>query len=282
MSAKADSWLHTNLKRQWKSYSQRLRQCQHRASGDAVHKLRTATRRLVSLIELLQRLTPQPSLKRLRKTLKSQLDTLDQLRDTQVMRQGIGNLVYDHPELTPFLHHLYVEEQRLLMATDENLNHFGHRKLRRPLKKAIDRSYRALSHDTIQHRLITVIDTLYHIALERYQCSNPQQPASLHALRISLKKLRYSLELTQSVLPAMPDQVLFKIQTYLNKLGDIQNAEVLENTLNAYYDADFPKPLRQFFLSNHQTLINDYLAIQDTLHEFWRADAQQPFPWDTQ
>ena len=282
MSPKSGSWLHNNLNRHWKSYSQRLRQCQCRASADAVHKLRTATRRLLALIELLQCLAPHPSLKRLRKTLKYQLDNLDPLRDTQVMRQRIGDLIYDHPQLTNFLHHLYVEEQRLLIATDANLNHFGQSKLRRPLKKAIDRTHRALIHENIQQRLMTVIDRLYQSALERYHLSNPQQLDSLHALRISIKKLRYSLELTQSVLAPLPEPVHFKMQLYLDRLGDIQNAQVLEHTLNAYYVADYPETLHAFFHSHQQALINDYLAIQATLQEFWRADAQTPFPWDSQ
>jgi len=80
----------------------------------------------------------------------------------------------------------------------------------------------------------------------------------------------------------LPEPVHFKIQVYLDRLGDIQNAQVLEYKLNAYYQADFPETLRPFFHSHQQTLINDYLAIQATLQEFWRADAQTPFPWDSQ
>ena len=273
-------WLRNNLERHWKSYRKRLRQCQHRASEDAVHKLRTTTRRLLALIELLQQLAPHPSLKRLRKTFKAQLDELDHLRDTQVMRQTISDLINEQPNLSDFLHHLYIEEQRLLIVTDVALNRFDQAKLRRPLQKAVDRCQRALAHQHIDQRLMTVIDTLYQSAMERHRHSDATQPATLHALRISIKKLRYSLELAQAVLPPLPDSLLPKIQDYLNKLGDIQNARVLQHALKTFYDADFPEALCHF-LDPH-TLINDYLMTHDAFHDFWRADSQQSFPWETE
>lgn len=280
MTQHPSPWLRNNQDRYWQLYRKRLKQCQRCATEDAVHDLRTSTRRVLSLIELLQHIEHQASLQSLRKAFKTQLDDLDALRDTQVMRLEISGLIRELPALSDFLHHLHVEEQRLLMAIPACIKSLGKQKLRRRLQKAANRSQRNLTPENTVSRLITIIDSLYQSALERYRNSSPDDPASLHSLRIGMKKLRYSLELTQTMLPMLPEQLLPRIQAYLGCLGDIQNIIVLQGTLEGFYDTQYPAPLRDYFEKRRQSLINDYMTRRDAIHEFWREDSQQPFPWD--
>jgi hypothetical protein len=42
------------MKKEWKSYRKRLKQCQRRFSERSVHELRIQTRRLFSIMELLR------------------------------------------------------------------------------------------------------------------------------------------------------------------------------------------------------------------------------------
>lgn len=273
------NWISATVDCHWQLYRKRLKACRKSADEDAVHKLRTTTRRLLALIELLQHLAPQPSLRKTRKILKAQLDDFDQLRDTQVMRLEVSLLVAELPELSPFLHHLHVQEQGLLMQTPAQISALGRPKLARKLKKAGNRCQRRLAGKDIALEVTKAIDGIYRTAWERYLAIDPSQPASLHHLRISVKKLRYTLVLAQTLLPGLPENLPQRLQSYLTSLGDIQNAQVLVDALDHFHAGAMPEPLHQYFLARQQALVEAYLSRKDELNTFWRASAEQPYPW---
>jgi hypothetical protein len=66
--------------------------CQAAFSAESVHDLRIAVRRMLALVERLQAIEPQPRLKKLRRDFKAQLDSLDDLRDTQVLLAELAAL----------------------------------------------------------------------------------------------------------------------------------------------------------------------------------------------
>ncbi len=269
MPSSDGAWLNNTVGSHWQKYRKRLKSCRHQASEDAVHKLRISTRRMLGLIKLLQLLTPHASLRKLRKSLKAQLDGFDELRDIQVMRLEISATVTDLPELAPFLHHLHVTEQRLLMQTPAFIQTLSKQKLRRKLKKAGARCRRSLNGANISDKVLTVIDTLYQKALERHQVVDPSQPATIHSLRISVKKLRYTLELAQTLITDLPANHLQALQTDLTRMGEIQNSAVLLDTLNNFFDTDVPDSVRQHYLARQHTQLNDYLAHKDDLRAFF-------------
>lgn len=273
------NWISATVDCHWRKYRKRLKACRESAGEDAVHKLRTGTRRLLALIELLQHLAPQTSLRGPRKILKAQLDDLDQLRDIQVMRLEVGLLVAELPELTPFLHHLHVQEQGLLMQTPALISSLGRPKLARKIKKAAKRCQRRLADNDIALEATKAIDDIYLIARQRYLAIDPSHPASLHRLRISVKKLRYTLVLTQTLLPCLPENLPQRLQSYLTSLGDIQNSQVLIDALRGFHADAMPERLYQYFLARQQALVEAYLARKDELTTFWRASAEQPYPW---
>jgi len=279
MTRQTRSWSTISLDRHWRDYRKRLRQCRQNPDEDAVHKLRTTTRRLLALMELFRHIAPQAVPRKLRKTVKANLDAFDALRDTQVMRQDISLLIHEHPELIDFLHHIHVEEQRLLMNSRLVLEHIGQQKLRRTLNKTAARCQKSLRQTNTVHRLHSALDLIYQSALERQRHCAPEHPITLHALRISIKKLRYCLEFASPILPDLPPKLLPQIQEHLTRLGDIQNAIVLRKTLERFYGPDFPAPLHLFFDTREQTLIDAHLSHQDAIHTFWRPSADSSFPW---
>ena len=76
--------LGVSLKKQWKRYRKELKRCQRKFSEKAVHQSRVETRRLLSIVELLDPFTPDGRLDKIRACLKRHLDTFDDLRDTHV------------------------------------------------------------------------------------------------------------------------------------------------------------------------------------------------------
>ncbi len=273
------NWISATVDCHWQKYRKRLKACRKSADEEAVHKLRTSTRRLLALIELLQQLAPQASLRKSRKILKAQLDEFDQLRDIQVMRLDVSFLVAERPELAPFLHHLHVREQGLLMQTPAVISSLGRPKLARKLKKSANRCQKRLAGEDIALEVTKAIDGIYRAALERYRAIDPGQPASLHRLRISVKKLRYTLILAQTLLPGLPENHPQRLQNYLTSLGDIQNSQVLIDTLRSFHADAMPESLHQYVLARQQALVEAYWSRKDELATFWRASPEQSYPW---
>src|SRR6188472_1877954 len=82
--------LKSSLKERWKRYRRALQRCQRRFSEKSVHASRVETRRLLSLVELLNVFLGQSHLKKARQILKRHLNAFDPLRDTQVQLLLLG------------------------------------------------------------------------------------------------------------------------------------------------------------------------------------------------
>ena len=87
------------LDSRWRSYRERLRQCQEKFSEEAVHELRVATRRLLAQFILLSCVAPSTALEKARRILKRRLAALGDLRDAQVQRLFIEEKAASFPEL---------------------------------------------------------------------------------------------------------------------------------------------------------------------------------------
>src|SRR5574343_1504074 len=171
----------------WEKYSKRLTDCRQTGSEAAVHNLRISCRRLLAIIALLQALDPDASLDKLRKHLKTQLDNFDELRDTQVMLIEVADNLDGCVDMARYHSYLKLNEQRLLAAIPELL--LPHRKSLH-LKA---RNSLSLGSMPLKRQIHAVITATYQAALERYRLLTPEDPSSLHRLRIALKKLRYML-----------------------------------------------------------------------------------------
>src|SRR5262245_36418615 len=111
----------TALDERWKKYRAELKTCKREFSEEAVHDLRVATRRLLAVMDILRSLDPHPRIQKVRQTLKNQLDSLDDLRDTQVMLVEVSESVANLTELKPFEEGLLRREKRLLRAAHKEV-----------------------------------------------------------------------------------------------------------------------------------------------------------------
>lgn len=94
--------LSTSLQGRWEKYNQELNRCRAEFSEEAVHDLRVATRRLLALLDLIGILYPGAPVQKLLLAFKDQLDSYDDLRDTQVMLLEVGQQVQELPSLAIF------------------------------------------------------------------------------------------------------------------------------------------------------------------------------------
>jgi CHAD domain-containing protein len=255
-----------NFEKLWEKYSKRLINCQQTGSEEAIHKLRISCRRLLAIIALLQALDHNASLGKLRKHIKTQLDNFDELRDTQVMLIEIADKLDSCADMARYHSYLKNNEQRLLTAIPNLLNF--------PPKSLFKKTRNSLCLDAIpiKHHIPAVIDATYQTALDRYQRITPDNPSTLHRLRIALKKLRYMLSASADFLSDLPPNHLRSLQIYLTRLGEIQNSCVLLDSLNRFFGHQLPESVQHYYTNRHQVLINDFMLHKTDILTFWRAD----------
>ncbi|MDT4288527.1 CHAD domain-containing protein [Methylomonas sp. MO1] len=259
------------LERHWRQYRKRLKACRQSANEDNVHELRVSTRRLLALIELLQTLAPQTTLLRIRKSLKKQLDGFDQLRDTQVMLFESAKSLPILPELEPFLAHMHRCEQRLLLENQSFIASLYQPKLRRKLKKA-GKYFKTQTADIdLELAVSSAIDDIYGMVINRYEALDPAIPASIHHLRIAVKKLRYTLFATQSIDSAVTETDLSLLKSQLNRMGDIQNSVVMLQTLELFFQHQIPTAIEQYYRRQQQEMIDSFMTCCSEILTFRHA-----------
>ena len=271
MPKPAGKLLLNSLDANWRDYRLCVNTTRRACSETAIHDLRLAIRRLLALLELCRKLSPDPGLDKLRQQFKAQLDRLDALRDTQVMRLEISGQTNSLPELTAFLHQLHLQELQLLQETAAFIRHIPLGIMKRKLKNARHRCQTHLAGKAVNAEILAVIDDIYHSALQRYQLINPAELSSLHHLRISLKKLRYLLTDLTPLLSDLDNKQLPAIKDYLSLLGDIQNSAVLHQALADFYPQSLPAAVAEYYHAQQQALLNRFMQNKQQIFEFWRT-----------
>src|SRR5512133_3011750 len=109
------------LDQRWKNYRAALKRCRVEFSNEAVHDLRSAARRMLAFIQLLNSLSPRPRLEKLNRAFKDQLEEFDDLRDTQVVLAEISEALQEFPQLQDFEHYLEKVEKSLLKVLRRKL-----------------------------------------------------------------------------------------------------------------------------------------------------------------
>ncbi len=109
------------LDQRWKNYRAELKRCRMEFSNEAVHDLRSAARRMLAIIRLLNSISPRPRLEKLNRAFKDQLDEFDDLRDTQVILAEISETIQELPQLQVFQNYLQGVEKDLLKTLRKKL-----------------------------------------------------------------------------------------------------------------------------------------------------------------
>ncbi len=252
-----------------KTYKKRLQSCQRKICTESVHKLRISLRRLLVLIALIHYLAPQTELSKPQKRLKRQLDDLDEMRDIQVMQETLESEMPSLMEIEPFLKHLQKRQLYLIKQVGKRITGSAKRKIHRKINQAIKSADVGLRGCELKAEIITYMDVLYQTVLQRYQRVDPAYPASIHSLRIALKKFRYTLLLTHSLIPPLPVQHLKRLQSHLNAMGNIQNSTVLQNQVHHFFLENPPPQVKHYLQNRQQQLIENYMSQCTEVFKFW-------------
>ncbi len=273
-----------SLDQRWETYRVELKRCRVEFSEEALHDLRVATRRMLSVLDLVRSFCQPRRVQKLRRLFKNQLDGFDELRDTQVMLAEISENIQNLPELKPFQEYLQKRERRLLRGAEKHIRAIELAGISKRLLK-LRASLADLPLDGLSARLFEGVDTAYLTVTQRYGWIDPDQPASIHRVRVAFKKFRYIIETIRPALPDFPEAHFKHMHAYQTLMGDIQDAEVFLENL-AEFDRRGVDDARQPVFSHYRQAISRtisaYLDEMSALTEFWRPTPAADFPWQTE
>ncbi len=273
----------TALDERYEKYRAERQRCKDEFSEEAVHDLRVATRRILALSELLRAIDAHPRLKKLRRDFKEQLDSLDTLRDTQVMLVEISKTIAELPGLAPLQKSLQKREKRLLESAGKSVREFKSSKITQRIGKVRAGLAGKAADSDLTVSLLTAVDDVYETVTRRKGQIDPAQPATIHHTRVAFKKFRYMVEIIHPLLPDFPVTLLKSMHAYQTSMGNIQDVEVMLQTLADFatrHDNYDPQPLSVFYRQRHAELIDAYIEIMNEAATFWRETPEKPFPWE--
>jgi CHAD domain-containing protein len=257
-------------------YQKRLDRCQRRFSESAVHDLRTDTRRLLAMLDVVAALCFPGPLRKLRKALKKRLDAFDELRDIHVQLSLLKPLWRPFPEARELHGRLSRRERRVAEELHQRIHAMRHSGLGQRLKyieKQLRRSGIPMPPDAAQLVIRAVLSAAFDRAEAFRRRIRPNRTATIHRTRVAFKRFRYTSEFLRPYLPEMKALHPGRMRNYQKMMGDIQDLEVaIAGVRGAVADGEVGAravgPLRQELLRRQRELIDVYLAAADRLFEF--------------
>src|SRR3989441_7332250 len=246
-----------------------------RASSDpdVVHDLRVAIRRCRSVAAVMEEVDPDPAWPAMRKVARNLFRGLGALRDAQVMNEWVKKLA---PETDPVRAHL----QAAFESNEPKLRENALRLAAKFDQKSWRRFERTLRK---RSRLVPAGSPAAQcLALERFESARElhakalrtEKPKPWHALRIGLKRFRYTVE---SLLPEQYAAWSDNLKRVQDLLGEIHDLDVLADTVrksDVVETEDSLKLWRQAIALERHERTETYRQLtlgKTSLWNLWRA-----------
>lgn len=239
------------------------------ASGEAIHDMRVATRRLRSALDIFSPFYRKHVTKKLRNDLRRLGKALGAVRDLEVVRkkvdtdaESLGTSIHEglQPLLDNWHEHLNANRQELLDLLDSEryaeLLDYAVDFVSTPGKDAIETPH---AQDPTPYLLRHVVPALIY---QQYEIVRAYEPFlagasldTLHALRIEAKRLRYRLESFEEVLTSDAKRVVEATKALQDHLGELQDTRVATGLMQSYiHHVDEYQPV---------TAILQYMAMRE-------------------
>ena len=225
------------LSERWEEFERQTERARSNPTEKAVHDLRVAMRRLIALLDMIDNFLPNSEALDIRKQLKSLLDSLSALRDTQVQILEVQQLAARFGVLSPFLGELITRESIQSKRARKEI----HRINIEPMKRQFDILRSKISDVLVDPSMEDVAMSILHGLLSQVffrmnslrkevaRASNDSKEKCeiVHRLRLLFKRFRYTIEILKPTLPGVSDRLLKRMREFQLKMGTIQDTEVL-------------------------------------------------------
>jgi CHAD domain-containing protein len=254
----------------WRRLRKEWHQNRKKDSEAAVHDLRVASRRLLAVLDTLESLVGDSGIKESRRPVKKLLQSLSSLRDAHVQAAYISKMIRSFPELKPFKNSFdkkqqnRVKKRRKLFAKPLGLGH-AITKAKRRAKKGFDTS-----------AIVGVVDKRFHEVLELAELVDRFNTKTIHEMRLSFKRFRYSAELVQPLIRRKLSRSRLKqFHAFQAMMGDIQDMEVLSSKLVKWVgknqeSAPGLKPVLEELARRKDKNIDVFMESFPKVRSFWK------------
>jgi CHAD domain-containing protein len=266
------------LRARWKTFRKRMKRGLPRRAAredidEAVHDLRTASRRLLSVLESADAVDGGKAVRRLSRRLSRVLDRLGPVRDLAVEKDTLWRVLRRRsaPGIRSFRRRLDRDYRKSVRRARRDLDREDLRDLREE-RKRIERRLRAAGKDS-RERLLEAARASCERLKERRAEVDPNQIRTLHQTRIALKKFRYLLEAIAPVLPEGGESALEPLHALQTTMGDLHDIEVLSAALSRHgKKKENPgklAPILAQLEAEHSALLKSFLKTADPILDFW-------------
>jgi CHAD domain-containing protein len=260
-----------------------LVECDRAAAGfdaDPVHDLRVALRRCRSLADGLIALDPDSSWKDMKKAGRKLFRALGELRDMQVMQEWIEKLgdpngvtSLSDPVTSKLLAHVHAREAVCKQLAFKDLEQFDRKQWRQWSRSLPHRASRVRPGSAVY----------LHLALEKWTAAYELHKHALrtrsqvgwHALRIGIKRFRYTVE---NFLPRQHALWGDDLKELQDLLGEVHDLDVLWATAietMAFPDVEHQRLWREKLNAERNKRIDRYrekMVGRESLWRVWRAE----------
>lgn len=283
-------WLEDALARRWKTFRKRLRKgIPHspQRADVAVHDLRAAARRLLSVLAAVDHVGPRKAARRLSRRVDDVIERLGPLRDLTVQRElssrlrlpagsSTGLRLFRQAIGDTFRRSARKIRRRLAGADLAKLRR-DHRSVRRRLEKG----RKGAVVGSGRRELVKGLRSSFSALRTRRRAVDPTRLETLHKMRLSLKSFRYQMEVLKPLVPGASKEALQGLHALQTNLGDLHDLEVLSSSL-----AEFARnePARAAELAAvlaeleamHSGRLQSFLKSADVTLGYWQRALAAP------
>jgi len=272
--------LETALRRHWEDYRKAFKRCRRKLSEGAVHKLRVETRRLLSLLDLIEPLSDRQRTGKARRRFKKVLGAFARLRDTQVQRLAFETKFCHLPESGAVLQALRQREEKLVRKAGKKMDDIRLDELKGLWKSAgrLSKAHTNGGHSPRRDAQVVTrpVDDAYAAVMKLRRSIEPGRPATIHRMRVGFKKFRYMVEALEDVLAVHAAVHVKEMQSFQTLMGDIQDSEVLLADLEKLHSKEIIsaatlKTLRAELLRKRSKQIAGFMGAKDQIARFWSS-----------
>ena len=190
---------------------------------DAVHDLRVAIRRCRSVAAVMKEVDPAPAWHELRSLPKKLFRKLGELRDTQIMDEWVTEHGAENDKLRVILHTFFQEREPKLQQEALRLAAKFDDKAWQRLEGKLRKRVRLVPPESLAAQCLAV-ERLAEAKELHNKAVRADKPTAWHALRIGLKKFRYTVE---SLLPEEHQAWSPNLKQLQDILGEVHDLDVL-------------------------------------------------------
>ncbi len=267
------------LAERWDRFVGEVVRSRRKPTEPAIHDLRVALRRLLAVMAAVESVLPGGYFRRPSGELRTHLRAFNGLRDVQVQLLAVRGLKRRFPLLARY--EAFLRREQVSHARALRLEIRGIRQ--DPFLRSLARAQTALTNlygtPAASRALRAMLEgsaaAAFAKVLVRRAGLVPQDPRSIHRMRVAFKKFRYTVELSRPFLPWAGREHGRAMDAFQTALGEIQDLEVLAAGLRRFVQRD-PRslalqflPLFQFLSSVRAAKLSTFLRSVDRLESFW-------------